>query len=87
MGKKYVIEYDRDACIGAGVCAAVDPTYWVLSSEDGRADLVGATLSADKWILEVDLDDAAFQKMMDAATGCPVNVIHITEKDTNKKLV
>lgn len=87
MAKRYIVEYDRDACIGAGVCAAVDPTYWVLSSEDGKADLKGAVLQKDKWILDVELDDATFQKMMDAATGCPVNVIHVTEKDTNKKLV
>ena len=36
---KYKIIYDRDNCIGAAACVAVNPEYWVLK-EDGKASIV-----------------------------------------------
>mgnify|MGYP001584869442 FL=1 len=38
MGKKYMIELDREGCIGAAACVAVDPDNWAIV-EDGKVDL------------------------------------------------
>jgi ferredoxin len=72
---KYEIQYDRDGCIGAGACANVDPSNWRMAS-DGKADL-----------LKKDIDEAELEASINAARACPVNVIHIVNKETGEKLV
>lgn len=82
---KFLVEYDRKGCIGAGVCAAVDPKNWVMS-KDGKADLVGGKeVSEGKFQLEIDEKELDPMKM--AAEGCPAVVIHITNKQTKEKLI
>ena len=84
MGK-FIIEYDRKGCIGAGVCAAVDPKHWVMN-KDGKADLInGKEVSEGKWELEIDESELETAKM--AAEGCPAVVIHIKNKDTGEQIV
>ncbi len=73
--KKYVLEYDREGCIGAAACAAVSKN-WVISPEDGKADY-----------LEAEFSEAELEENMEAARSCPVNVIHIKRKDTGEKLI
>ena len=73
---KYKIEFDRNACIGSAACAAVCSKNWKISDEDGKAD-----------VLIAEIDDADLKCNLEAAKSCPVNVIHIIEKDTGKKLV
>ena len=70
---KWKITYDREACIGAAACAAVDPKRFVMNA-DGKADLIeGKDNGKDVWILEMDdLGDA-----QEAADACPVNVIKV----------
>ena len=80
---RYRIEYDRSGCIGAAICVAADPAHFVLSNEDGKADLVGAQKENDKWVLEWD----DINDMKAAADGCPVQVIKILDKETGKQLV
>lgn len=74
MGK-YVIEYDREGCIGAGSCVGACPSNWTMA-EDGKADL------ANK---EIDEEQLSCNK--EAAESCPVNVIHIVNKETGEKLI
>ncbi len=82
---KFLIEYDRKGCIGAGVCAAVDPQHWVMN-KDGKADLIkGSEVSEGKWELEIDESELETMKM--AAEGCPAVVIHITNKETGEKII
>ena len=87
---KYRIEYERTACIGAGVCAAVAPEHWEMN-QDGKADLVAAQPmpGKDGWfVLEIDYPDFEPNKM--AADGCPVVVIHlyrINDDGTEEKLI
>ncbi|MBS3119217.1 ferredoxin [Candidatus Woesearchaeota archaeon] len=76
MGK-YKIEYDRENCIGAGTCTAVCPKNWELSAEDGKADF-----HQDEFDEGEDYDCN-----MEAAKVCPVNVIHIIDKKTGKKII
>lgn len=88
---KYVIEYDRNACIGAGVCAAVAPDHWVMA-KDGKANLVDPSKkdvdqtdpANNLATLEIDEKDLEVNKQ--AAEGCPAVVIHIKNKDTGEKV-
>ncbi len=83
---KYRIEYDRENCIGAGACVAANPDWWSIDP-DGKATLKSASFDTEKktWVLQVE--EADFQKHMDAAGVCPVTVIHIFENETDKKLI
>lgn len=71
----YKIEHDRIGCIGCGACAAVCPENWVIKSD-------GKSAPKDTMISEDD-----FECNNNAATGCPVNVIHLIDLKTNKKLI
>lgn len=84
MGK-YIIQYDRNGCIGAGVCAAVAPDHWVMN-QDGKADLVESKEVAEgQFEREVDEKDLEINKQ--AAEGCPAVVIHIINKETGEKII
>ena len=76
MGK-FRIEYDRNSCIGAGVCVAVAPDHWKMG-DDGKANLVGGAKGADgKMTKEIDEKDLSVNKQ--AAEGCPAIVIKVFE--------
>jgi len=85
MGKKYIVELDRKACIGAAACAAVFPEKWEIQ-DDGKVDLAGGKKSKDeKQFLEIDEED--FEKFRLSAEVCPVLAIHIYDKETKRKLI
>ena len=72
---KYKITFDREACIGAIACVAVNPKYWVMDP-DGKANLINAKKNKDgKWELIVGEEDFIINR--DAAEVCPVLVIKI----------
>ncbi len=68
---KYVIEQDRDECIGCGVCAGLCPDNWEMA-EDGKSNP-----------LSTELEDLGCN--MEAAQNCPVNCIHIYEVSNGEK--
>ena len=84
MGKKYLIEYDRDGCIGAAACVAVQPDQWNIV-DDGKADLKNSNKEGKSLIKEIDESELSIYK--DAAESCPVNVIKIFDKETKKRIV
>ena len=82
---KLKIVYEREGCIGAAACAAIDPENFVMN-DDGKADLTKAVKKEDgKWekIVEVPTQADA-EKIIDAARGCPVDVIEIFDDDKEK---
>ena len=81
---KYKIVYERVNCIGAAVCVAVNPNRWVLDA-DSKANLIGSIQNGD--VFEVELDESEIEEMKQAAEGCPVNIIHITNLDTGQKII
>ncbi len=83
MVEKYKIVHDRDTCIGCGACASVAPDYWVMNS-DGKSDIVGGSKSGngDEEVLSLEKD---YELNHDAAESCPVNCIHLFDKD--KKII
>ncbi len=87
MGKKYIIKYDRDNCIGAAACVAVQPDEWKIV-DDGKADFLNSKAD-DKlknWFYK-EIDESELAKFKEAAEVCPVNVIHIFDKDTGQKIL
>jgi len=82
---KYLVEYDRENCIGAGACVATNPDYWSIDP-DGKANLKSAKYDDKKKAWLLDIEEADLQKHMDAAGVCPVTVIHIYD-ETGKKLI
>lgn len=84
--KKYMIEHDRETCIGCSACASVCPKYWTMAT-DGKSNLEGHTEEANgnqtlgtiEKPIEIDFDSN-----MDAAESCPVNCIHISEIKEDK---
>ncbi len=77
----FKIVHDRPTCIGCGICAAINPDHWIMSTEDGKSDVIGSELDGTNEVLEIEELGNDF----DAAEACPVNCIHLYEKD--KKLI
>ncbi|MBI2141197.1 ferredoxin [Candidatus Woesearchaeota archaeon] len=84
---KYLLEHDRPNCIGCAACAAVSPKRWEMN-EDGKSDIRSGKQREDGWQeLEIDEDDKDFEEDQTAAEACPVNVIHLKNKDTGEKII
>lgn len=82
MGKFKII-YDRDACIGAAACAALDPKLFEMNT-DGKADLIGGK-EEKPGLFVLEIDDLGDAK--DAAESCPVDVIKIKDLENKKDIV
>lgn len=55
--------------------------------EDGKSDLIGAEKNADNTKQTLEIDEKDLKCNLEAAQVCPVNVIHIKNKDTGEKLI
>ncbi len=81
---RYKIVYDRTGCIGAGTCEALDPDDFELV-EDGLADLKGGEEVSDG-VWEKEIPEEQKDAALEAAKGCPVNVIKIIDTETDEQL-
>ena len=71
---KFRIIYDRNNCVAAGPCAAVDNEHFTINASDGKADLIGGKeVSPGIFELDVDSDELANQ----AVSVCPAAVISV----------
>ena len=84
--KRYKIVYDREGCIGAAACVAAYPERWTLA-DDGKADLKDGKPNDDNTEQILEITEEEFQKMMDSAQSCPVNVIHIIDLETDQRVI
>jgi len=76
---KVKIIFDRNNCIGAAVCAVIDPKHWKMV-DDGKAILEGAKeLKPGKYELVTELTEQEYKTLVDSAQSCPVQVIQIEE--------
>ena len=71
----YTITHDRDGCISCGACASACSANWEID-EDGKANAKKTEISEEE-----------FECNNKAAAGCPVNVIHIKNKETGEEVV
>jgi ferredoxin len=83
--KKFTLQHDRPNCIGCAACEAVAPEIWEMNA-DGKSDIKGGKDRSDGW-QESNFEETTFDKNKEAADSCPVNVIHIINKDTKEKLI
>lgn len=86
MAKKYLVEFDRENCIGSGACVAANPEYWQLL-EDGRSDLKGAKKLDQNTRQRLVIDETDLPRMIEAAQACPVRVIRIIDQETGGNIV
>lgn len=70
--RTYTVKIDRKLCIGAATCVALAPKAFELDNEAKAALLPGAADETD-------------QALLDAAKGCPVMAITITD-ETGKQV-
>ena len=83
--KKYKLFHDRPNCIGCAACAAVAPDFWSMN-EDGKSDIIGCKKNNDE-TEELDIGEKDYAANKEAADSCPVNVIHIINKQTKEKII
>lgn len=86
MGKKYLVELDREGCIGAAACVAVDPDNWDIV-EDGKVDLKNSKKDSKTGFFVREIDESELQKWKEGAEACPVTVIHIIDLETKKRII
>ena len=66
--RKWTMRIDRNLCIGAATCIALAPKAWALDDE-AKAIILDT--------VEQESDDA----LLEAAKGCPVMAIFITDEN------
>ena len=82
---KYKIEHDRPNCIGCAACVTVCEKFWEMN-EDGKSDIKTGKNRKDGW-QELDIKEEDIESNKEAAECCPVNVIHLVDKETNEKII
>jgi ferredoxin len=88
MKRKYIIEYDRENCIGAAACAVSGPDFWEMD-DDAKANLINGKSNSDntKQTRELELDEDGLNSLLESARVCPVTVIKVIDKETGENLV
>lgn len=82
---KYELQHERPNCIGCSACASVAPDFWKMN-DDGKSDVIGGEAVAEGATKkEIDEKDLPVNKT--AAESCPVNVIHLINKETGQKII
>ena len=69
--RKLTMHIDRNLCIGAATCVAIAPKAWALDDEA-------------KAIILDTVDQESDETLLEAAKGCPVLAIFLTD-DTGKQ--
>lgn len=83
----YKIEHDRPNCIACAACSIVAPEFWQMSPDDGKSDLINSKHTLEGKVIvkeELQIEAIDFVKNKNAADICPVNVIHIVRRDSEK---
>jgi ferredoxin len=81
--KRFKVILDREACIGAAACMAVQPRRWKMM-DDGKVDLLGSKRSPDGRRQELHFTAEELEDFKLAAESCPVNAIYIEDEDGKK---
>jgi ferredoxin len=71
---KYVIQFDRDGCIGAGSCVATSGNWQM--GDDNKAN-----------VLKKEFDEKDLAENKEAAEACPVGAITIINTETGDRVV
>ncbi len=71
-----IIHY-REKCIGCNSCVEHAPSFWKMSTKDGKSDLRDATEKNGVFIREISI--ATVEENKKAAKDCPVKIIKVLE--------
>lgn len=75
------IIFDRNNCIGCGVCTALCPKYWEMG-EDNKSTLKDSKENFETGNFELEIlgpSEEDKKNNQEAADSCPVQVIKISE--------
>lgn len=87
---KFYVDHDRPNCIGCGACVAVAPEFWEIKAPDGKSDVIGSERQEENGEIVrelLNIAEAQYAKNKEAADSCPVNVIHLHNKETGEKII
>ena len=79
---KFRVEINHNTCQGFGACVELCNKF-KLGDEDGKSHVEGAKKTDNGEAVE--LDELECHKK--AAEACPFNAIHITNLETNEKII
>lgn len=85
MSSKLRIEYNKNACIGNGSCAAIAPGHFELKGK--KAKLLDSGINNGFYSKEVECNKTAAKGIIDAGIACPVNAIRIFDLNKNEDIV
>lgn len=85
MAKTYTLQHDRINCIGCGACATIAPKFWEMA-DDGKSDIKNGKTKENGW-QEIKITQEDYDINLEAAESCPVEVIHLIDDETNKKII
>ncbi|MBS3128362.1 ferredoxin [Candidatus Woesearchaeota archaeon] len=81
----FQIQHDRPNCIACGVCESIAPEFWEMDKNDGKSNLKACKKVGHEE--HRDIDEHTFEENREAADRCPVNIIHIVNKETGERLI
>lgn len=67
------LRFNRNKCIGCGLCAEYHPSRWRMNYSDGKAALVNGVLKGGTYNARVPLEEQSIAEKV--AIHCPVHVI------------
>ncbi|MBS3145911.1 ferredoxin [Candidatus Woesearchaeota archaeon] len=73
---KYKIIFDKEKCIGAMNCVAVNDKFWIHDGES-KVNLVNSKLNESSKKFELIIGDKDLELNKQAADECPVDAIEI----------
>lgn len=82
---KIKVKVDPQLCIGAASCIVVAPEHFELNTE-GKAEVKNGEHEAMQgYELDLEVDEAGKEKLLDAAKSCPTQAIFVID-ETGKQL-
>ena len=84
--KKLRVKIDRNLCIGAASCVALEPKVFGLDQEAKAVvlDPVDPDKQYNEFVYEVDDEQA--ESILTAAKSCPTNAIIVEDGDSGKQI-
>lgn len=81
---KITVKVDDSVCIGSGSCVVMASEYFALSGKDGKAEVRSEDGTKQAKELLLDVDNAQKEKILTAASACPVLAISIFDEKGKK---
>lgn len=86
MLKKIRIKIDRNLCIGAASCVALEPKVFALDHEAKSVLIDPANSSKHHFEFIYEVDETQAESILTAAKSCPTNAIIVEDAETGKQI-